>query len=206
MTKTVRKNPIRILLLAAVLAIGGCGGSKIHSSQTWTLPTKKSPESAMIIGRIGMQDDKRRILSFVTIQRWGKVYFHGGTVPRGEPDYVMDNDWFVVPNLQPGKYYFVGFQATGVFNNLPGPSFPKPKPGDLIELKPGEIRFVGSHNYIDGKLSTLRMSVGIPGSFSLERAAKPSELDMLRWLLRNSNGSGWEPTIKQRIRELGGKA
>jgi len=188
-----------------VLAVGGCGGPKIHPSQTWTLPTKKSPDSAMIIGRIGMQNDKQRILRLVTFQRWGKVYFHGGTVPRGEPDYVMDNDQFVVPNLQPGRYYFVGFHATGVFNNLPAPSFPKPKPGELIELKPGEIRYVGSYDYIDGKLSTLRMSVGIPGSFSLKPAAKPSELDMLRWMLRNSNGSGWEPTIKRRIRELGAR-
>ena len=49
------------------------------------------------------------------------------------------------------------------------------------------------------------MSLGIPGSYGLKQAAKPSELEMLQWLARVGNGSGWEPTVRQRIKELGGK-
>ena len=183
----------------AVLMLNGCGGPRIHSAEQWTLPTKKNPESAMFVGRIDLPDGKRLKLADVNLQLWGKVYFHSGNVPRGEKNYVMDNNYFVVPNVKPGKYWFAGFYAAGGYNRLPA------KKSEFIEIKPGEVKFLGSWDYHSGTLSGLRMSVGIPGSYGLTPAAKPSELDMMRWLARVGSGSGWEPAIRQRITELGGK-
>lgn len=190
-----------VVCLTAALTVVGCGGSRAIPAESWTLPAKKSPETAMFVGRIGRYgNDKQLILNFVTFQQWGKVYFYGGHAPKGEKNFVMDNNYFVVPNVKPGKYWFAGFHATGSYNSLPA------NKSDLIDIRPGQVKFVGSFDYIDGKSNTLREIVGIPGTFSLKSAAKPSELEMLRWLLRAGNGSGWEPAIKQRIRELGGKA
>jgi hypothetical protein len=153
----------------------------------------------MFVGRVGLPDGQRLTLRDVNIQRWGKVYAHMGTVPRGEKNFVMDNNYFVIPNVKPGTYWFAGFYAAGAYNGLPA------NKKDFIEIKPGEVKFIGSYDYIDGKLSTLRMSLGIPGSFGLQPNRKPSELEMLKWLMTVGNGSGWEPVIQQRARALGAK-
>lgn len=152
----------------------------------------------MIVGRIGLEGNQPLAMNCVTVQQWGKVYFQAGNVPRGEEEFLIDNSYFVIPNIKPGQYWFAGFYADGSYNQLPA------NEKDFINLKPGEIRFVGSFDYVPGDLSGLRKAFGVPGSFGLKRAQKPTELEMMRWLLRAGKGSGWEPAIKQRIAALGG--
>ena len=199
MTLLRNNKTLWVTMVMAALTLSGCGGPRLYPAEQWTLPAKTAPETAMFIGRIGLPDGKLLTLRDVTLQRWGKVYFHAGTVPRGEKNFVMQNNYFVVPNVQPGKYWFAGFYAAGAYNGLPA------KKSEFIDIKAGEVKYVGSWDYYDGKLSTLRMSLGIPGSYGLKPAAKPSELEMLQWLARVDNGSGWEPAIRQRTKELGGK-
>jgi len=194
------KRTTWVMCLITAVAVAGCAGPRPVPAESWTLPAKESPETAMFVGRIGRYgNDKQLILNYVNFQLWGKVYFYGGYAPKGEKNFVMDNNYFVVPNVKPGKYWFAGFHATGYYNGLPA------KKDDFIDIKPGQVKFAGSFDYVDGTSNTLRTIVGIPGTFSLKPAAKPSEIEMLRWLLRVGNGSGWEPAIKQRIRELGGQ-
>lgn len=192
-----QKNLWASILLAAIL-LSSCSSVTIMPAEAWKLPAKENAESAMIVGRIGLEGNKPLATNAVTFQLWGKIYFHGGNVPRGEEEFLMDNSYFVIPNIKPGQYWFAGFYANGVYNRLPADK------KDFIDVKPGEIKFVGSFDYVEGKLSTLRTAFGVPGSFGLKQAQKPSELEMMRWLLRAGNGSGWEATIKQRIRTLGG--
>ncbi len=197
---TLPSRRLRGLGLVAALVLGGCGGPTIIPAESWTLPAKEGPDTAMFIGRIGRYgNDKQLILNYVAFQQWGKVYFYSGTLPKGEKNFVMDNNYFVVPNVKPGKYGFAGFHAAGDYNRLPADK------KDLFDVKPGQVKFVGSFDYVDGSSNTLRTIVGMPGTFSLKPAAKPSEIEMLRWLLRVGNGSGWEPAVRQRMRELGGK-
>jgi hypothetical protein len=200
MTFLAHKKVLLAIGSVAALMLGGCGGTPIIPAESWTLPAKAKPETAMLIGRLGLPDNKHLNLQWVTVQEWGKMYMYSGTVPKGETNFVMDNNYFVVPNLKPGKkYYFAGFAARGAYN-----SFPANKE-DFIELKAGEVRFVGSFDYSEGSTNTLREVVRVPGTFSVKPAKQPSELEMLRWLLRVGNGSGWEPAVKQRIKQLGGK-
>lgn len=186
------------MLLLLTILLSSCGSVTIMPAESWKLPAKESAESAMIVGRIGLEGNKPLAMNAVTFGRRGKGYFHGGTVPRGEEEFLMDNSYFVIPNIQPGQYLFQGFFANGSYNRLPADE------KDLIDIKPGEIKFVGSFDYVEGNLSSLRKTFGVPGSFSLVSAQKPTELEMMRWLLRAGNGSGWEPAIKQRIKVLGG--
>lgn len=199
MTFLAHKKIVLAIGSVAVLALAGCGGTPIIPAETWALPAKEKPEMAMLIGRLGLPDNKHLNLHWVTVQDPGKIYMYSGTVPKGETNFVMDNNYFVVPNLKPGKYHFAGFAARGGYN-----SFGRNKE-DFIELKAGEIRFVGSFDYSEGASNALLEIIRVSGSFSLKRAAQPSEVEMLRWLLRVGNGSGWEPAVKQRIKELGGK-
>ena len=151
----------------------------------------------MIIGRIGVPPDEGNLwLYSVVFVKEGGGYICGGTMPCGEEAYAMYNNYFVVPNLKPGvKYYFQGFATGRVFNKLPV-DYDKP-----IVLKPGQILFVGSHDYINGKAGFLG-----PGSFSLQPSNKPSELETLQWLYGRASGSGWESSIGNRIKSLGGKS
>lgn len=193
--------------LLVVLVLAGCSTPAIIAEK-WKLPKRTSADSAMIIGRIELPNNKTEnpkgyqlYLNRVVVQSKGRVYFGSGNMPNGEEHFIMDDtNYFVVPNLKPGKYNITGFVTGNIYNSL---SF---KDEDAIDVKPGQIIFVGSFDYLEGKQSTLGKLAGLPGSYSLRQAKHPSELEMLQWLNRVSAGSGWEATIKRRIRELGGKA
>ncbi len=200
-------KPIQIAALAFILFLAGCSTPAIIAEQ-WKLPKRTSADSAMIIGRIEIPDNKAEnpeglhlYLNRVVVQSWGRVYFGAGNMPNGEGHYIMDDtNYFVVPDLKPGKYRITGFVTGDTYNSLPSAE------KDEIEVKPGQIVFVGSFDYIEGKQSTFSKLAGLPGSYSLRQSKHPTELEMLQWLNRVSAGSGWEGTIKRRIRELGGKA
>ncbi len=197
--KFLFQRAMSVSALMAAIIVAGCAGPTTFPVESWRLPAKEGSDSAMFIGRIGKYgNDKQLILNYVAFQRWGKVYFQAGNAPKGEQNFVMDNNYFVVPNVAPGQYFFNGFHAAGDYNMMPR------RKEDLITIKPGEVKFVGSFDYVDGKSNTLRTVAGMPGTFGLRRAAKPTEMEMLRWLLRVGTGSGWAPAIKRRMRELGG--
>lgn len=202
----LRKATGQMVCAASLIVLAGCGGMARHPVESWQLPARKNTDSGMIFGRIELPADKKEnpdgkvlYLNDVAFQYWGKVYFFSGTIPRGEKNYVMTNKYFVVPDIKPGKYNFAGFQTGNVFNGLP---FGK---GKLIDVKPGQLVYIGSYDYLDGNLSGLKMAFGIPGSYSLRPNPQPTELEMLQWLYRASKGSGWEETISKRIKQLGGK-
>lgn len=198
------KRAAWLTCVVAAMALTGCSSALI--AEQWKLPKKENAESAMIIGRIELPDNKAEnpdayhlYLNSVVVQSRGRVYFHGGYMPSGEDNFVMnDTNYFVVPNIKPGKYYLAGFVTGDTYNSLPH------KDEDAIEIKPGQIRFVGSLDYLEQKQGTFSKLVGLSGSYSLRPAKHPTELEMLQWLKRVGAGSGWESTIKRRIHELGG--
>src|SRR5216684_1349486 len=82
---TLPSRRLRGLGLVAALVLGGCGGPTIIPAESWTLPAKEGPDTAMFVGRIGRYaNDKQLILNYVAFQQWGKVYFQSGTLPKGE--------------------------------------------------------------------------------------------------------------------------
>jgi len=192
---SIASRAFGVTLAVSTLLLAGCGTADPRpSGDDWALPKKEQADAAMIIGRIGMPPgDKDLELYGVVFVKEGGGYICGGT-PCGEKAFAI-NDYFVVPHLKPGvKYYFQGFSTARVWHSLPV-DYDKP-----IVLKPGQILFVGSHDYVKGKAGFLG-----PGSFGLQASNKPSELDMLQWLYGRSAGSGWEPIIANRIKALGGK-
>ena len=198
MTFSINQKSLWVTIFLTLTTLGACSSVTILPAESWKLPARENAESAMIVGRIGLEGHKSLAINAVTFQLWGKIYFHGGDVPRGEDEFLMDNGYFVIPNIKPGSYWFTGFYADGRFNRLSADK------KDFIEIKPGEIKFVGSFDYSSSTASSISTAFGVPGSFSFKPSRKPSELEMMRWLLRAGNGSGWEPTIKQRIKALGG--
>jgi hypothetical protein len=202
--KSIKRIVIPLFLTASLL-LSGC--STPPMAESWKLPKRENAESAMIIGRIDLPDNKKEnpeeydlYLDSVAFRSLEKaVYFNAGNMPGGEDNFVMyDNNYFVVPNIKPGKYYFVGFATGDTFNTLPK------EDDDVIEIKPGQIRFIGSFDYLSQEQGFLSRLAKLSGSYRLRPAKHPTELEMLQWLKRVGTGSGWEPAIKRRIRELGG--
>ncbi len=152
----------------------------------------------MIIGRLDYPDNKsenpkNNSLDIYNVDFWkdGKsVYFNA----NGEPSITLNNNYFVVPNLQPGKYYFVGFKAGKNYYKLP-----RFDDKYMVEVKPGQIVYYGSIDYIDGREPGWFRE----GTYSLRKVAKPSEREMLQWFYQYSDGTGWDLIIKKRLQALG---
>lgn len=195
----LKRFAILTIYAAALSVFAGCGSTK-PKAESWVLPKKESAESAMIIGHIDYPNNKKEnpdnssvYLSEVNFMTKDKTVYFG----NGERNVELDNNYFVVPNLKPGKYYLVSFRTGKLFNQLP-----LYDEKYLIELKPGQIKFFGSYDFLEYDSSFLWAH---SYKFDLRKTTKPSELEMFQWLKQVGAGSGWEPAIKKRIRELGGQ-
>lgn len=187
----------RSMALIVALTIGGCASAP-PKAEAWKLPSKKNAESAMIIGRIGAPgnaaEDSDNVVREVVIKNHDFGFYSQG---HGEENFIMDNSYYVVPNLKPGRYNFFRF----VTDNA---SYKVSDKDEIIELKPGQILYLGSLDFIPHEQS-FSEKFRNKGTYELKRAPHPSELEMLQWLRRVGKGSGWEKYINTRIRALGGE-
>jgi hypothetical protein len=191
-----------MMMLAIVLWLTGCGTAK-PNPDSWRLPKMSSPNSGMIIGRLDFSDNlkdnpKNLSLNLESVAFWDvaqAVHFGNG----GEEYYIMANNYFVVLISKPGTYRFNSFRAGQVYHGL------EREKGFTYEIKPGQIKYIGSYDYIQIDQSFMQ-KLGNRLPYDLKKVDKPTELEMLQWLYKTSAGSGWEPTIKKRIVELGGRA
>lgn len=199
----------RLAALVVSLIFGslltGCGPTKPDADH-WRLPKKEGTGSGMIVGRLDFPDSKtenpdrlRLTLRNVELRNVAQAVSFGN---KGEENFIMANNYFVVPNLKPGTYRLVSFYA-GMYHQMR-------KAEIKVEVPPGQIKFVGSLDYVQYEPGTMRkianaMSNYKQYEFGVKKAPHPTELEMFQWLNRISAGSGWEPAIQKRIRELGGK-
>lgn len=184
------------LALVAVMMLAGCISNP--NAETWRLPQKDNSKSAMIVGRVDVPHNKaenpkgdKLYLQAVNFMLKDKIYWMDGS---GEKNYVLDNNYFVVPNIKPGKYYFRGFLTVHGFNSISDGSSDK----DMFEVKPGEIKFIGSFDYVKNDRSVME-KIKNTGTFTLRRASHPTEQEMFQWLKRVGAGSGWESSINKHI-------
>lgn len=189
--------------LAVVLLLSGCGTVKPEAN-SWSLPKKAGADSGMIIGRLDFPDNNTEnpghivlYLQTVEFNNTAKAVVFGN---NGEEHYIMNNNYFVVPNLKPGHYRFASFRVGELFHSMRAHE----EYGD-IEIKPGQIKFIGSLDYLQYKQGFLQ-KLAKEYSYSLRKSQKPTELEMLQWLNRVGKGSGWDGSIKKRIQELGGQS
>jgi hypothetical protein len=193
-----KKIAILGMYVSILVVFAGCASSK-PKAESWTLPKKDAADSAMLIGYIGYPNNKKEnsdgnilYLSEVNFMTKGKVYFG-----NGEKNIELDNNYFVVANLKPGKYWLNSFRTGELFDQLP-----LYDDKYFVEVKAGQVKFFGSYEFLEYDSSFLGAH---SYKFEIRKATQPSELEMFEWLSRVGSGSGWEPAIKRRIHELGGK-
>ena len=190
----------RVLGLMIMFLLTGCGTVKPEAN-SWSLPEKTSANSGMIIGRIDFPDNKTENPEHVVLNLEVVEFSNVAQVIQfgddGEEHYIMANNYFVVPNLKPGTYRLNSFRTGNVYHGL------QHEDSYSFEVKPEQIKFIGSLDYIQYK-QTLLQKVGQTKihPYNLRKAQKPTELEMLQWLNRISKGSGWESAIRKRIHEI----
>jgi hypothetical protein len=195
----IRKISVLMVYVAVLSILSGCGTSR-PKAESWVLPKKENANSAMLIGFFDYPNNKKEnpannklyLLEVNFMTKDKNVYFG-----NGEANIALDNNYFVVPNLKPGKYYLVSFRAGKLFNQLPlyDEKF-------AIDVKPGQIKFFGSYDFLEYDRSFMWAH---SYSFNIRKTERPSELEILQWLNRAGAGTGWDPAIKKRIRELSGQ-
>jgi len=188
------------LIVAAILA--GC--ATLPDAEKWSLPKKESAESGMIIGRIDRPNNKKENptgekLDLYSVDYWN-LDQHSYFASSGENNFVMDNRYFIIPNLKPGKYYLHGFLILSKPYHVANYA-ESLTDKDIIEVRAGEIKFAGSFDYFENDRSFIE-KVKNTGTFGLRKAKHPAELGMFQWLSRVDAGSGWEAAIRKRLREL----
>lgn len=189
--------------VALVVVLTGCSSTiNKPNPMTWKLPHKTSPDSGMIIGRLETPANKKEnpeghtlYLGNVMLNDVGK--FVRMNYDLQDPD-IMENNYFVFSNIKPGKYKMVAFFAN-IRHGLAGVD------GYTVEVKPGQIAFLGSYDYIKNE-PTLFQKLRKTGTFGLRKAQQPTELEMFQWLEKIGSGSGWESAIRKRIQELSGQS
>lgn len=187
-----------VICAALIAGLSGCASTK-PKAESWSLPKKEAADSAMIIGHIDYPVNKKEnpngdqiFLVEVNFMQKGKAYFG-----NGEKSIALDNNYYVIPNLKPGVYYLISFRAGELFNRLP-----LYEEKYRVELKPGQIKFFSDFDYLTYENSFLWEKTY---KFDIRKADGSREAEMFRWLSRVGAGSGWEPAIKRRLQELGGR-
>lgn len=198
-----RKIFVGVLGLTLLLGLSGCGTFK-PEAKSWSLPKRVGQNSGMIIGRLDFPNNKKKNPDGITLNLTAIEFRNKAQGVRssfnGEETYILNNDYFVVTNLKPGIYDFVSFNTGNIYHSLFTDDGYK-----TFEVKPGQIKFVGSQDYIQFERSFLQ-TIGKIHPYKLRPSDHPTELEMLQWLNSVSKGSGWEAAIKKRILELGGQS
>ena len=184
--KTTRK----FFAVALLMIVVGCGSNQIQLGKPWQLPEPAGPEDALIIGHviIGNKEDPLTP-EYVRILRKGKVYAGMGLKGIGEKTDVF-NDGRFVARIKPGVFNFNAFYANQTMYQVAT----DPKTVVWFTVEPGQIYYVGSFH----AKHTRADRPWRPGEFSIERTDKPSERELLQWLLTVSKGTGWEAKVRRR--------
>jgi len=184
--RTSSKYFVAVLLMI----VAGCGSNQIQLGKPWQLPEPTGPEDALIIGYVIIGDKEDPLTpEYVRILGKGKVYGGMGLKGIGEKTDVFSDGRFVA-RVKPGVFNFNAFYANKTMYQVATDA----KTAVWFTVAPGQIYYVGSYH----AKHTRADRPWRPGEFSTERIDKPSERELLQWLLTVSQGTGWEARVRRR--------
>jgi hypothetical protein len=98
-------------------------------------------------------------------------------------------------NLKPGKYMISAFNTDK--GNFVLVKSRRTAYQRIINLEPGEAKFVGSWRISDVKTGRFEN-----GEFDIRRVRKPGERRVLKHLFQVAKGTAWEAMLEHRMQEL----
>lgn len=179
-------RPATRLFLSIVfsLLIAGCGSVGVKPMS--------GPQASAVYGNISLPHGH---IYKVLLYKVGVVYVQPiKNPPHGD---VYTNGNFFFGNLEPGKYFLVGFMAghkAFYFNylNLPKETFLKKV---AFRVKPGSLEYAGSF-----KVSGIDRHFLKSSTFSIKRTNNPSRKTIMSQLAKATAGTGWDQRFERAIR------
>jgi hypothetical protein len=183
------KTFAKLLAVSLLILTAGCGSNQIKLGKPWHLPEPTGPEDALIFGHIIIGDKASPLIpEYVRILRKGKVYAGMGLQGIGEKTSIFSDGRFVT-RVKPGAFNFNMFYANQTNYQVESGKNPT-----WFTIEAGQIYYLGSfHAKHERGQGMFR-----PGEFSVQRVDKPSEHELLQWLLTISQGTGWEKKVQRR--------
>jgi len=171
--------------LIVVLMIAACASGPIRVDEM------SDRNVGMIYGQLKMPNENWNIVKLVLIQRVGKVYWGMGLQGLGEKIHVTPDGRYVAENLLPGKYMLGGL-VIGSETSLLG----KSALNYTVEVKAGEIHYLGTYNYVPKARSNFMMN----GTFELVNdQSKNAHARLLAWLEETTRETRWHSIVKKRL-------
>jgi hypothetical protein len=151
------------------------------------------PTNSLVFGYIDM-DDAPTSISYATIMQVApptKAPYWGLGVRKG---------LFYSAHLPPGSYQLSRFGGSGFFAGEHAYNFPRQGNQTALRIdKPG-IYFLGSYKYKSEKSGMFEA-----GKFSMQKVAKPTEAELLKRILAESDDiskSAWRDRIQARLKQI----
>jgi hypothetical protein len=181
----MKLDNIKLLLVTlAVVLLAGCG--------TPAIQPVSGPDVAAAYGNITLPEGN---ITSVLLNKVGVVY-----VPpfKSPPEgHVYTNGNFFFENLEPGKYFLVGFMAgqNAFYFNYYGMKEDEFMKKVAIEIKPGSVTYLGSY-----KVSGITHNFIKTDTFNIEPSKTPSKSAILKHLIDATKGTGWDERLNKAMK------
>ena len=184
----MRHGKIRAAAFILALAVTACAHGPVRVDEM------KDRNVGMIYGQLQMPNEDWHMVELVMIQRVGKVYGGMGLQGLSEQVHATPDGRYVAENLSPGKYMLAGF-VIGSDRNFLG----KSALNYTVDVKAGGIHYLGTHNYVPKKGS----SIFSPGTFELVTdQSKKAHARLLTWLEEATRETRWHAGVKKRLADM----
>ena len=166
---------ISVIILITILT--GCMGAA---------PIKHAagPNASAAYGNISIPD---KYITNVMLYKVGEVYAPPFKSPPKGHTYTNGNFFF--ENLEPGKYYLVGFMSgqEAFYFNYTGMEKEEFLKEAAIEIKPGAVTYLGSY-----KVTGIERNFIKSDTFDIEPSNTPTRSEILMHLKDAAQGTGWD--------------
>jgi len=181
------KQRLTMLVIAmAVVMMAGCSG---------VAPIKPAAnsEAAAAYGNITLPQGH---ITNVMLYKVGVVYAPPFKSPPKGHIYVNGNFFF--ENLEPGKYFLVGFMSgqDAFYFNYQGIEKEEFIKKVAVDIKPGSIAYLGSYEVTGIDRHFIKSD-----TFDIKRTNTPSKTSILKHLKEAAAGTGWDQRMAKAVKE-----
>jgi hypothetical protein len=154
-------------------------------------PIKKvsSPDASAAYGNISIPN---QVITNVMLYKVGEIYAPPFKSPPRSHTYTNGNFFF--ENLEPGKYFLVGFMSgnEAFYFNYKGIDKEKFIEKVAIDIKPGVVSYLGSY-----KVTGIERNFIKSDTFDIKPSETPARSKILLQLKEAAKGTGWDQRLSK---------
>lgn len=181
----MRQTNIKMIFTAMlVVLIAGCGTAPIEPVS--------GPDASAAYGNITLPNGA---ITNVMFYKVGEIYAPPFKSPPTSHTYNNGNFFFV--NLEPGKYFLMGFMAEqqAFYFNYGGIKEDEFMNKMAIEIKPGIVTYLGSY-----EVTGIDRHFFKTDTFDIKRSKTPTRENILNHLKEAAKGTGWEVRFEKAVK------